>query len=155
MVQIWKDIRLFIRFIHNGETQNKHITIGNWLNMILYPDATKRDNDPTRWPENENIFRTYKRLREFTSFPLFLRKSFELMLQHNEWVNQERQIQDPGNSGPTPGKSWQEAQDTGQQTERGICSDCSGEWGLKGLGKDDHRDAVPSSRIRNNSNVKC
>lgn len=52
--------------------------------MIIYPHAIKRDNDPTRWPENENIFRTYKRLGEFTSFLLFLRKSFEVMLQHNE-----------------------------------------------------------------------
>ena len=75
---------MFTQVIYNSETQNKHITIGNWLNMIIYPHAANRANDPTRWPENKTHFQNYKKLREFTSFTLFLRKSFEVMLQHNE-----------------------------------------------------------------------
>lgn len=47
-----------VQSIHNQETLNRHITIGNWLKMIIYPHATKRDNNLTRWPENKNIFGT-------------------------------------------------------------------------------------------------
>lgn len=136
MRQIWKDTRPFTRFIHNGETQNKHITIGNWLNMIIYPHAIKRDNDRTRWPENENIFRTYKRLREFTSFLLFLRKSFEVMLQHNEWVNQERQTRDPGNSAPHQESHGRKPRTLGSRPrEQSVQTAVGTGGGLQGLEK--------------------
>lgn len=61
----------------------------------------------------KNSFRTYKRIREFTSFILFLR-SFEVMLQHNEQVNQERQTWDPR-------KQWPQT--------RKVMAGSSGHWG--------------------------
>lgn len=62
----------------------KHITIGNWLNIITYPYATNRDNDITRWLENKNIFRTKDLASLPPSFTLFLRILFGVMLQHDE-----------------------------------------------------------------------